>query len=34
VQRLRRKVDDGHALKLIRTRRGAGYTLTDLPAHG
>jgi DNA-binding response OmpR family regulator len=28
VQRLRRKVDDGHALKLIRTRRGAGYTLT------
>jgi DNA-binding response OmpR family regulator len=28
VQRLRRKLDDGHALKLIRTRRGAGYTLT------
>jgi DNA-binding response OmpR family regulator len=28
VQRLRRKVDDGHARKLIRTRRGAGYTLT------
>ena len=27
IQRLRRKVDDGHALKLIRTRRGAGYTL-------
>jgi two-component system copper resistance phosphate regulon response regulator CusR len=28
VQRLRRKVDDGHPLKLIRTRRGAGYTLS------
>ena len=28
VQRLRRKIDDDHALKLIRTRRGAGYTLT------
>jgi two-component system, OmpR family, copper resistance phosphate regulon response regulator CusR len=28
IQRLRRKVDDGHALKLIRTRRGEGYTLT------
>jgi DNA-binding response OmpR family regulator len=28
IQRLRRKVDDGHATKLIRTRRGAGYTLT------
>jgi DNA-binding response OmpR family regulator len=27
VQRLRRKVDDGHSLKLIRTHRGAGYTL-------
>jgi DNA-binding response OmpR family regulator len=27
VQRLRRKVDDGHALKLIHTRRGAGYVL-------
>lgn len=27
IQRLRRKVDDGHPLKLIRTRRGAGYTL-------
>jgi two-component system, OmpR family, copper resistance phosphate regulon response regulator CusR len=27
IQRLRRKIDDGHALKLIRTRRGAGYTL-------
>jgi DNA-binding response OmpR family regulator len=30
VQRLRRKIDDAHALKLIRTRRGAGYTLTAL----
>ena len=28
VQRLRRKIDDGHDLKLIQTRRGAGYTLT------
>jgi two-component system copper resistance phosphate regulon response regulator CusR len=28
IQRLRRKVDDGHDLKLIRTRRGEGYTLT------
>ncbi len=27
IQRLRRKIDDGHALKLIRTHRGAGYTL-------
>jgi two-component system copper resistance phosphate regulon response regulator CusR len=27
IQRLRRKIDDGHPLKLIRTRRGAGYTL-------
>lgn len=28
IQRLRRKVDDGHAVKLIQTRRGAGYTLS------
>ena len=28
IQRLRRKIDDGRALKLIHTRRGAGYTLT------
>ncbi len=28
VQRLRRKLDAGHALKLIRTRRGEGYVLT------
>ncbi len=27
IQRLRRKIDDGHAVKLIRTHRGAGYTL-------
>ena len=27
IQRLRRKIDDGHGLKLIRTHRGAGYTL-------
>jgi two-component system copper resistance phosphate regulon response regulator CusR len=28
IQRLRRKIDDGHALKLIQTRRGEGYVLT------
>jgi DNA-binding response OmpR family regulator len=28
VQRLRRKVDDGHAQRLIHTRRGAGYVVT------
>lgn len=28
VQRLRRKLDEGQALKLIRTARGAGYVLT------
>lgn len=28
VQRLRRKVDDGHAAKLLHTRRGAGYVLS------
>lgn len=28
IQRLRRKVDGNHALKLIRTRRGEGYMLT------
>lgn len=27
VQRLRRKIDDGHVVKLIRTRRGEGYML-------
>lgn len=27
IQRLRRKIDDGHAVKLIHTRRGAGYSL-------
>ena len=27
IQRLRRKIDDGHDVKLIHTRRGAGYTL-------
>ena len=27
IQRLRRKIDDGHAAPLIHTRRGAGYTL-------
>jgi two-component system copper resistance phosphate regulon response regulator CusR len=28
IQRLRRKIDDGEAVKLIRTRRGSGYCLT------
>jgi two-component system copper resistance phosphate regulon response regulator CusR len=28
IQRLRRKIDDGHPLKLIQTRRGEGYVLT------
>ena len=28
IQRLRRKVDDGHPVKLIQTRRGAGYVIT------
>src|SRR5688572_24011626 len=27
IQRLRRKIDDGFAVKLIQTRRGAGYTI-------
>ena len=27
IQRLRRRIDDEHAVKLIHTRRGAGYTL-------
>lgn len=27
IQRLRRKIDDGHEPKLIQTRRGAGYTI-------
>ena len=31
IQRLRRKVDEGHVVKLIRTRRGAGYTLEAAP---
>jgi two-component system copper resistance phosphate regulon response regulator CusR len=32
--RLRRKIDAGHDLKLIRTRRGEGYILTaDAPSH-
>ncbi len=29
IQRLRRKIDGGQAVKLIRTRRGEGYMLTD-----
>jgi two-component system, OmpR family, copper resistance phosphate regulon response regulator CusR len=27
IQRLRRKIDDGHSVKLIQTRRGEGYVL-------
>jgi two-component system, OmpR family, copper resistance phosphate regulon response regulator CusR len=29
MQRLRRKIDEGYALKLLRTRRGEGYMLTS-----
>jgi DNA-binding response OmpR family regulator len=29
IQRLRRKIDDGQAKKLLRTRRGEGYMLTS-----
>jgi two-component system copper resistance phosphate regulon response regulator CusR len=32
IQRLRRKVDDGHPIRLIHTHRGAGYTLDILDA--
>ena len=28
IQRLRRKIDDGHDVKLIQTRRGSGYVLS------
>jgi len=28
IQRLRRKIDDNHSMKLLRTRRGEGYVLT------
>jgi two-component system copper resistance phosphate regulon response regulator CusR len=31
IQRLRRKIDDAHPVKLIQTRRGAGYTLRGQP---
>jgi two-component system copper resistance phosphate regulon response regulator CusR len=34
IQRLRRKVDDDHPVKLIHTRRGAGYTLDPADAQG
>ena len=34
IQRLRRKVDDGHEVKLIHTRRGAGYTLDIVDDEG
>jgi DNA-binding response OmpR family regulator len=29
IRRLRRKIDDGHTLRLIHTRRGAGYVLCE-----
>ena len=32
IQRLRRKIDDGHVMPLIHTRRGAGYTLDVVDA--
>ena len=31
IQRLRRKIDDGQPVKLIQTRRGAGYVLSAEP---
>lgn len=34
IQRLRRKVDDGRARKLIHTRRGEGYVLTAVEGVG
>jgi two-component system copper resistance phosphate regulon response regulator CusR len=30
IQRLRRKIDDNHTLKLLRTRRGEGYVLESV----
>jgi two-component system copper resistance phosphate regulon response regulator CusR len=30
VQRLRRKIDEGNATKLLRTRRGEGYILASV----
>jgi two-component system, OmpR family, copper resistance phosphate regulon response regulator CusR len=32
VQRLRRKIDDGHHMKLLQTHRGAGYSLQTADA--
>ena len=34
VQRLRRKIDNDHPVKLIQTRRGAGYSLVADDEHG
>jgi DNA-binding response OmpR family regulator len=34
VQRLRRKIDDGQPIKLLHTRRGAGYALAALDEAG
>src|SRR5262249_52006957 len=33
IQRLRKKVDEGHALKLLRTLRGEGYMLCSGEPH-
>ena len=34
IQRLRRKIDEGHSSKLIRTLRGQGYMLSSGEPHG
>jgi two-component system copper resistance phosphate regulon response regulator CusR len=34
IQRLRRKIDDGHPVKLLHTRRGAGYCLATADDSG
>jgi len=34
IQRLRRKIDEGHSSKLLRTRRGEGYMLCSEEPHG
>ena len=34
ISYLRKKIDEGHAVRLIRTVRGIGYRLTDEAAGG
>jgi len=34
VRRLRAKIDEGHALPLLKTVRGLGYRMDDLPDAG